>query len=456
MLTTNDNRPKYYSLNNTITGIASAIGPLLGVALLRLDFKVVCFGAASCFMINFVLSRVAMPPIMRQAKSYAVMPAVKRIAKDRPYQIFVLLMMVFWLGASQIDITYPLRVQEIYGSADGVGIMYTVYAVVMAVLQYPLVALASKRFSSRAAVVIGTGIITAALIATPFAADVKSFMAIVACYAVGMILARPNQQNIAVSMADTRALGMYLGVNSTAFAIGKGFGTIIGGASFDMAKKYTLENQHYTFGESDAWLDLWCHTVWQETGNAFSCLAPAVQFGRLGAALTLEALGRRWGWEKTKVWRFFQKNEDAFALHRLPGSYGCLIFNRLYPLDTEASLPTGAEIERIIEKMRICAGNVHIGGSDNARLNKMILWYSRRIIIMRTTDYAEQVSKNRVALSSPIIRAYISLCWNCQNCIYDCRGVSSRLRRIDANHIRGLCAYAVFFLNSRNRKGEST
>ena len=242
MLTTNDNRPKYYSLNNTITGIASAIGPLWGVALLRLDFKVVCFGAASCFMINFVLSRVAMPPIMRQAKSYAVMPAVKRIAKDRPYQIFVLLMMVFWLGASQIDITYPLRVQEIYGSADGVGIMYTVYAVVMAVLQYPLVALASKRFSSRAAVVIGTGIITAALIATPFAADVKSFMAIVACYAVGMILARPNQQNIAVSMADTRALGMYLGVNSTAFAIGKGFGTIIGGASFDMAKKYTLEN----------------------------------------------------------------------------------------------------------------------------------------------------------------------------------------------------------------------
>lgn len=242
MLTTNDNRPKYYSLNNTITGIASAIGPLLGVALLRLDFKVVCFGAASCFMINFVLSRVAMPPIMRQSKSYAVMPAVKRIAKDRPYQIFVLLMMVFWLGASQIDITYPIRVQEIYGSADGVGIMYTVYAVVMAVLQYPLVALASKRFSSRAAVVIGTGIITAALIATPFAADVKSFMAIVACYAVGMILARPNQQNIAVSMADTRALGMYLGVNSTAFAIGKGFGTIIGGASFDMAKKYTLEN----------------------------------------------------------------------------------------------------------------------------------------------------------------------------------------------------------------------
>ena len=127
---------------------------------------------------------------------------------------------------------------------------------------------------------------------------------------------------------------------------------------------YTAD-QHYTFGESDAWLDLWCHTVWQETGNAFSYLAPAVQFGRLGAALTLEALGRRWSWEKTKVWRFFQKNGDAFALHRLPGSYGCLIFNRLYPLDTEASLPTGAEIERIIEKMRICAGKALYEQQEN-------------------------------------------------------------------------------------------
>ena len=125
----------------------------------------------------------------------------------------------------------------------------------------------------------------------------------------------------------------------------------------------------------------------------------------------MERLGTALGLGKDKgVEIFFRRNEDAFALHRLPGSYGCLIFNRLYPLDTEASLPTGAEIERIIEKMRICAGNVHIGGSDNARLNKMILWYSRRIIIMRTTDYAEQVSKNRVALSSPYnTRVYFSV-----------------------------------------------
>lgn len=242
MLTTDDNRPRYYSLNNTIIGIASAIGPLLGVALLRLEFKAVCFGAALCFFVNFILSCSVMPPIIRQRRSYPLVPAMKKIVKDRSYLTFVLIMMMFWLGASQIDITYPLRVQEIYGSADGVGIMYTVYAVVMAVLQYPLVALASKWFSSRITIVIGAGVITAALIGTAFVETPVPFVALVAVYSVGMILARPNQQNLAVSMADSRALGMYLGVNSVAFAIGKGVGTIIGGASFDMARTYALGN----------------------------------------------------------------------------------------------------------------------------------------------------------------------------------------------------------------------
>lgn len=164
-----------------------------------------------------------------------------------------------------------------------------------------------------------------------------------------------------------------------------------------------LVEQHYTFGESDAWLDLWCHTTWMDTHNVFSCLAPAVQYGKTGAVLTLETLGRRWGWEKTKVWRFFQRHGDAFSLYRLPGSYGCLIFNKLYPTDTEVSLPSYAELERIIEEMRICAGNTHIAGSDNMRLNKMCLWYSRGLITQATDDCAEQSSERRVAFLRPII-----------------------------------------------------
>ena len=82
-----------------------------------------------------------------------------------------------------------------------------------------------------------------------------------------------------------------------------------------------LSDNKRIFDESDAWLDLWCHTVSKDYGNAFSFLAPVVQYGKYGCALTLEQLGRRWGWEKTKVWRFFQKNSNTFGLQKLPGSF---------------------------------------------------------------------------------------------------------------------------------------
>ena len=202
-----------------------------------------------------------------------------------------------------------------------------------------------------------------------------------------------------------------------------------------------LAQNNYQFEEADAWLDLWCHTVWQDPSNAFSFLAPSVQFGRYGAVLTLETLGHRWGWEKTKVWRFLQKYKDAFSLHRLPGSYGGLIFNNLYPTGTEVSLLNQADIIRIIDKIRILAQNTHLYGTDHERLNRMIAWYSNKIVkssIQREHDQLD--SEHRVAFSAPIIRAYFSLCWNCKNCSYDCKDKVFPFREIIPTCIRGPCS----------------
>lgn len=111
------------------------------------------------------------------------------------------------------------------------------------------------------------------------------------------------------------------------YMIGSFVGSIIGSFTYNgflcLPRSITerLAEKHYIFGEADAWLDLWCHSVSRDPYNAFSFLAPAVQYGKFGAILTLETLGQRWGWEKTKVWRFFKKHGDVFALYRLPSSY---------------------------------------------------------------------------------------------------------------------------------------
>lgn len=187
-----------------------------------------------------------------------------------------------------------------------------------------------------------------------------------------------------------------------------------------------LAEAHYHFDESDAWLDLWCHTVWQESGNAFSHMAPTVQFGKYGAILTLETLGHRWGWEKTKVWRFFKKHADAFPLQKLPGSFGCLIFNTGYPTGTTFTLPEPAQVKRILKEIRICGENTHAKGeSDHERMNRWVAWYSRNVILQIPQTQATSTTEPcRVAVSNhSITRAYFSPCRHCKSFVKGCQVV---------------------------------
>ncbi len=194
-----------------------------------------------------------------------------------------------------------------------------------------------------------------------------------------------------------------------------------------------LIEQQYIFEESDAWLDLWCHSISKDRNNAFSFFAPTVQYGKYGAVLTLETLGKRWGWEKTKVWRFFKKHSDVFALYRLPGSYGCLVFNKLYPCDIEGVIPSQEQIKRILDEIRAYAVNTSKKGTDHKYINRLITWYSRRVV----DKFWSTEDKNRVAFSVPIIRAYSSLCWSCKN-IYDCGNVYN-CPTAEFKDIRGPC-----------------
>ena len=221
-----------------------------------------------------------------------------------------------------------------------------------------------------------------------------------------------------------------------------------------------LAEKGMVFGEADAWLDLWCHTVFRDYGNAFSFLGPAVQFGKYGSVLTLETLGQRWHWEKTKVWRFLHKVEEDFPLYRLPGSFGCVIYNMRYPVETEIQAPSEADVKRILELIRFSARNTHYEASDNTRINRFVAWKTRRVMAKLWEKYEQEKfeessdfengSDSRVAVLAPIIRAYFSHGRNCKysrKCIYDCPGIVIGKTKNQFYH--GIGAVYPFWGNSR-------
>ena len=160
-----------------------------------------------------------------------------------------------------------------------------------------------------------------------------------------------------------------------------------------------LVKHDYVFGEADAWLDLWCHTVNEDADNVFSHLAPCVQFTRVSATVTLDYLKDRWRWSKAKVYRFLNRHRGVFCLKKLPGSFGCLIFNLAYA-ENSSEEPSSEQIESLCRKLKRNCRNCRKRMTDRAFFCALVLRFSRKLL----TAF---ISKNRVSLIYN--RAYSSL-----------------------------------------------
>jgi len=205
-----------------------------------------------------------------------------------------------------------------------------------------------------------------------------------------------------------------------------------------------LYRTQQVFDEADAWLDLWCHTAFEDQGNAFSFLAPVVQYGKYGSILTLERLGKRWRWEKTKVWRFFKKHAAVFGLHRLPSNYGCIIFNQFYPTGTDIQLPDSLDIVSILTDILTSDRCKYKVATANGHLNRIVVWYSRKVIAARLENNQQQPEESPVAHFNLLTHAYISHGWNsehCRNCSNACPGslTGEYFNQRSGYQIRGPC-----------------
>ena len=120
-------------------------------------------------------------------------------------------------------------------------------------------------------------------------------------------------------------------------------------------------------------------------------------------------------------------------MHRLPVSYGCVIYNRCYPTSDGVAMPSQEEVVSICKEILIWARNTYTEGTRNEKLNRYVAWKSRRMLkqweesVQNQSEEYEQmeiesregVLKASVAFFAPIIRAYISHGRNCQ---YACQG----------------------------------
>lgn len=233
-LTTEDTRSRYYAISNWVSGIATTVGPLLGVALLRFDFQMVCLAAAACFMLNFAIA-LLLPPIGSEAKPQPFSHGVGLVTRDKPFMIFTGLMMGYWFTAVQMNISFPLLAERLSGTQESVGVMFAVSAALTVVLQYPLVRLMERWLSTPQILMLGMTIMALGSGAVALVQAFEPFLLCVAAFTIGAILVRPTMQNLIASMANPQALGTFLGVSSMSLAVGGAIGNVAGGWLIEFA-----------------------------------------------------------------------------------------------------------------------------------------------------------------------------------------------------------------------------
>ncbi|QWP77319.1 MFS transporter [Lysobacter sp. K5869] len=234
-LTDADTRPRYYAISNWVSGVATTLGPLLGVALLRFDFRIVCLAAAACFALNFVIALKLLPKFEMPPQPPPLRHGLGLVRGNRVFLSLVGLLMLYWFLAVQINISFPLLAQKLAGGSDGVGAMFALSAGITVALQYGLVRWLERRLSAAKVLVLGVALMALATGAIAFVGSYPGLLACVAGYAVGAVLTRPTQQTLIAGLADARALGTFLGVSSLSLAVGGGFGNIAGGWLIDIA-----------------------------------------------------------------------------------------------------------------------------------------------------------------------------------------------------------------------------
>ncbi|MEM8532462.1 MAG: MFS transporter [Chloroflexota bacterium] len=239
-LTSEQNRSRVFSIAGTVGGVGMTLGPLIGAALIRVDFAFVCLTAAAFFFVAFLITTFFLPSIRpvtteQSDEQQGITHGIRVALRDRRFVLFVALSMGFWFMWVQLTISLPLMAQNISGTTDTIGLMYGLNSVMIVLLQYPLLRLVERWFQSSAIVTLGMLITALSLGGMSFVSDVPMLLVCVALFSLGVMLVMPSQQTVVAGFAPASMAGSYFGVSLLAMAIGGGLGNFMGGLLYDMS-----------------------------------------------------------------------------------------------------------------------------------------------------------------------------------------------------------------------------
>ncbi|MEV6053592.1 MFS transporter [Streptomyces sp. NPDC052107] len=226
------------------------LGPLVGLALLAADFRLVCTVAAAVFAVLTLLQWRALPACHhrqpRGGRQDGVLAQWRGVVANRPFLLFSTAMIGSYILTFQVYLALPLAASDALG-AEGTAVtsgLFVVSAAVAVVGQLRLTGWAKARWQPGQALVRGLttmGVAFVPLALSPrgsSAAVLVSLVVAVMLLAAGSAIVYPFEMDTVVALSGNRLVATHYGLYNTVSGLGITLGNLGTGALWDFAGRH--------------------------------------------------------------------------------------------------------------------------------------------------------------------------------------------------------------------------
>ncbi len=248
-----EERAEAFSLFNVFGESGALLGPLIGVALLGVDFRLICIVASVLFLALAVIQVYYLPARdgVEAASGTHFLSDWKEALSDRAFVLFALAMTGYFVLFNQLYLALPFEVERLTGSQTGVGVMFALSSFVWVAAQMRTTELLKGSFRPPTSITLGLTLMGAAflppLVAGPLlpvegggalasAVNLSPVIVSALILTVGMMVAKPFAMDLIPLLSDNRRLGTHYGLYYVFGGIVAAGGNAVAGGFFDLAR----------------------------------------------------------------------------------------------------------------------------------------------------------------------------------------------------------------------------
>ncbi|WP_240677014.1 MDR family MFS transporter [Actinacidiphila soli] len=242
-----ERRVEAFALFNVFYQAGILVGPLVGLALTGIDFKLTCLVSAAVFAALTLVQLRALPPA-RGAEAgvrESVARQWRQVLANRPFLLFAASMTGSYVLSFQVYLALPMALRE--GTHNGttatvaVGALFAVSGLATILGQTRVTAWCKRRWTPQRAITAGLVLMGAAFL--PLMVPIGTIAAAIGCgllLAVATMIVYPFEMDTIVALSGNRLVATHYGLYNTICGIGITAGNLLTGAALDAARRAGL------------------------------------------------------------------------------------------------------------------------------------------------------------------------------------------------------------------------